>query len=903
MLDVPNQSRLPVSAYREYAFDSANDGAPWDEPSWTIRAGTITGQPWHPDRYGQFERSEYMTFDVTPQLPDSGLTVAELFAGGGLMAVGLRAAGYNLVWANDFDKNAVKAYRHNLGDHIVHGDITAIDPADIPDVDVIAGGPPCFPAGQRIIAQDGFKRIEEIQKGDKVLTHKGRFREVVVPMKHDFTGDLYTITPKYYRIPIKATAEHPFWTERGFVEAKDLTPNDYLGFPLNKESKLPEQLEYEVVINQTTKKTTKTNLPFGLTAFWELVGYWVADGWTRDRHKRKSNTKRQYYGVVLAANEKKKEHITQVLTSLGIKYQVSQERTCYKIHFSSQEYWLFFKQFTKGNRASDKMIPEFAQNLPHHLAKAFVNGFYNGDGCTSNGYISFTSTSIELLEGLQRLLLKTEGKLYSLVQSHKAGKRYIEGREVNVKDSFTLKTGVRSARKQVGVKFTDDYVFIKVDRLEKEYVSNLPVFNFEVKEDNSYCLPLIATHNCQDYSVAGTGAGEAGERGKLVWHYLEIIERKRPKAFVFENVKGLITKKHRPTFDALLKQFKIIGYNVSWKLINAWDYGVAQKRERVFIVGVRADVGFAFEFPEPRPEDYRTQVLRDVIGDLPEPIDTCGKNVKKAERVADMNEPEPTVTTQFRCQTVQITNHTGGVPAKEYPGHTASALDEPAKAIVAGVHGVPGGANCFYPPNHTALHLSATDEQVAKHVPNGGNWKDVPYELLPDRLKHIHDNMNEYRSPAFYKKADWNEPAGTISATMNPTHCQALAPDGIPNHNPQPLSERVMQRLEAGGYDRYFKKHPMGELSEPSPTLTAHLAKGAPDGIVNLPQPRRFTVRECLRIQSVPDWYVLPDDISLSAQYRIVGNGVASRVAWYLGRALAEQLTNVIRKENAKEAV
>lgn len=56
------------------------------------------------------------------------------------------------------------------------------------------------------------------------------------------------------------------------------------------------------------------------------------------------------------------------------------------------------------------------------------------------------------------------------------------------------------------------------------------------------------------------------------------------------------------------------------------------------------------------------------------------------------------------------------------------------------------------------------------------------------------------------------------------------------------------------------------------------------------PQPRRFTVRECLRIQSVPDWYVIPDDIKLSPQYRIVGNGVASRVSYLLGVALAEQL-------------
>ncbi|MEC0487962.1 DNA (cytosine-5-)-methyltransferase, partial [Bacillus glycinifermentans] len=124
---------------------------------------------------------------------------------------------------------------------------------------------------------------------------------------------------------------------------------------------------------------------------------------------------------------------------------------------------------------------------------------------------------------------------------------------------------------------------------------------------------------CQDFSVAGKGAGADGERGKLVFRYLEIIERKQPKAFVFENVKGLITKRHRPTFDALIERFNEIGYEISWKVLSAWDYGVAQKRERVFIVGIRKDHGITFEFPKPLEGDYQTKVLRDVIGDLPEP--------------------------------------------------------------------------------------------------------------------------------------------------------------------------------------------------------------------------------------------------------------------------------------------
>ncbi|WP_276914036.1 DNA cytosine methyltransferase [Aneurinibacillus aneurinilyticus] len=143
---------------------------------------------------------------------------------------------------------------------------------------------------------------------------------------------------------------------------------------------------------------------------------------------------------------------------------------------------------------------------------------------------------------------------------------------------------------------------------------------------------------CQDYSVAGTGAGEQGERGKLVWTYLDIIQRKQPKAFIFENVKGLVGKRHRQTFESLLAKFAEIGYNVSHRVVNAWDYGVAQKRERLFIVGIRKDLGFTFEFPNPKPEDYRTQVLRDVIGDLPEPNDgTNGHIQTQATTVKESN--------------------------------------------------------------------------------------------------------------------------------------------------------------------------------------------------------------------------------------------------------------------------
>lgn len=237
---------------------------------------------------------------------------------------------------------------------------------------------------------------------------------------------------------------------------------------------------------------------------------------------------------------------------------------------------------------------------------------------------------------------------------------------------------------------------------------------------------------CQDFSVAGKGAGADGERGKLVWRYLEIIAAKQPKAFVFENVKGLITKRHRPTFDALIERFNEIGYEISWKVLSAWDYGVAQKRERVFIVGIRKDLGITFEFPKPLEGDYQTKVLRDVIGDLPNP----------------------------------------------YVNH--------------------------YPENK-----------------------------LPTYVQNVLDGKSKTN----------------------------------------------------------FGKMPINNGDAPARTVLASYASKKPNEITNIDgHNRRYTVRETLRIQSAPDTYVLPDDISLSAQYRIVGNGIASRVAWYVGRALAEQL-------------
>lgn len=126
---------------------------------------------------------------------------------------------------------------------------------------------------------------------------------------------------------------------------------------------------------------------------------------------------------------------------------------------------------------------------------------------------------------------------------------------------------------------------------------------------------IIGGPPCQSWSLAGAMRGADDERGGVFYNYVHLIKEKKPLAFVAENVKGIISRRHINEFNKIVELFSESGYNVSYKLLNAKDYGICQSRERVFIVGIRKDLGVKFEFPEPTHKD-RPVTLKDVIWDL-----------------------------------------------------------------------------------------------------------------------------------------------------------------------------------------------------------------------------------------------------------------------------------------------
>ena len=108
---------------------------------------------------------------------------------------------------------------------------------------------------------------------------------------------------------------------------------------------------------------------------------------------------------------------------------------------------------------------------------------------------------------------------------------------------------------------------------------------------------VIGGFPCQDVSINGLRSAGKGERTVLYRKMIEVIERCNPKAFVAENVRGLLMSHSKSFFDHMLADFEATGYNITHRLYLAADYGVPQMRERVFIIGVKGNV--AFEHPIP----------------------------------------------------------------------------------------------------------------------------------------------------------------------------------------------------------------------------------------------------------------------------------------------------------------
>ena len=164
---------------------------------------------------------------------------------------------------------------------------------------------------------------------------------------------------------------------------------------------------------------------------------------------------------------------------------------------------------------------------------------------------------------------------------------------------------------------------LKPEKLKEMYLANKLTNNFgDIQLINPKELPdfdlFTYSFPCQDISVAGYQNGlneSSGTRSSLLWECCKIIETKKPKYLMMENVKNLVGNNHKHNFLKFLEYLESIGYTNKWAVLNARDYGIPQNRERVFCIS-STDPKFNFEFPEKKCLKYK---LYDMLEeDVPE---------------------------------------------------------------------------------------------------------------------------------------------------------------------------------------------------------------------------------------------------------------------------------------------
>jgi DNA (cytosine-5)-methyltransferase 1 len=138
-----------------------------------------------------------------------------------------------------------------------------------------------------------------------------------------------------------------------------------------------------------------------------------------------------------------------------------------------------------------------------------------------------------------------------------------------------------------------------------------------LSSDIPECDGIIGGPPCQSWSEAGALRGIEDKRGQLFFEFIRILRDKNPKFFLAENVSGMLASRHSEAIQNIKKLFTDSGYNLSFSLLNAVDYGVPQDRKRVFFIGIRNDLDFAFEFPKPLKHKL---ILKDRIYDIQDSV-------------------------------------------------------------------------------------------------------------------------------------------------------------------------------------------------------------------------------------------------------------------------------------------
>lgn len=507
----------------------------------------------------------------------------DFFAGVGGFRRGMELAGHECVGFCEFDKFATASYismhlltddqrkaledipikqrqKEILKEEYRNGewyanDIRRVYAGDIPKADCWCFGFPCFAKGTYILTEKGYIPIEDISVGDKVLTHKGRWRKVTATMHRD--GARLWDVNGFGILPTRTTAGHPYYV------AKPDQPMEF---------KKVEQLDgswYSTMVLPDAESDGYSK------EMWWIIGRYLADGWRVERKDRPSGGR-----IVFAISDDKRTEFEQRLREAKLHGTYTKERTCGKYHVCNNQLYEYLEKF--GKYAHGKRIPREALCLPREKAKYFFDGYMSGDGRSDRE--EATSTSAALILGMCIIAQRIGKSVPAVYYTRRDEKCVIQGRECRQRDTYTFRISSKSVKGHYRARYVCRELY---QPTESDDFGT--VYNISVEEDNSYVANGAIVHNCQDISVAGKQVGFQGNRSSLFFRVMYLIgqlkEEDKPTYLFIENVKNLLSVNGGWDFARLLIEMDQQGYDAEWQVLNSKDFGVPQNRERCFIIG------------------------------------------------------------------------------------------------------------------------------------------------------------------------------------------------------------------------------------------------------------------------------------------------------------------------------
>ena len=548
---------------------------------------------WEPDSVRSYHALHYPDNDIDYS---EGLTkqqISQYLASTGISFDGVKPATVDMIMRKKEEK--IRAYynsyivTHNLGSIVT----TKGTDLGITDTDkytyLMTYSWPCFTSDTLVFTKKGYKKINEVQVGDAVLTHTGLYKKVTNTFINgikptcrvvgNFGEVRCTYNHRFYvRTMVDGVLDKPVWKEAG-----SLTRNDYLAIPIEKNEILPKWGGVSSYVKEN-KYVLRDNLSAKIKTedFWYIMGAYVANG------------ENDLFLKITCDNQKLKaveERVKKLFT-----YKIKDN----SIYIDSMELTIFLKEYNSDIKNINRTII----NLPCNLLQAFIEGLMQRNN-KHNKYYKFTSDSKAFIYALSLCILKVYRRAYNVTE-HKNG--------------YTL---VYKGTNSSNMFCDDNYCYCKF----KELIPSDPdtVYDIEVEKYHSLTVQNVIVHNCQSLSVAGKMEGMkegSGTVSSMLWEVKRLLKelhdagKPLPQVLFAENVKQVLSKKNgnKQELDKWISFLESLGYNNYYSVLNAKNYGIPQNRERFFMFSFLDN--FTYRFPEPIPlekcsKDYLEENVDD----------------------------------------------------------------------------------------------------------------------------------------------------------------------------------------------------------------------------------------------------------------------------------------------------